>query len=399
MKIVPFPGGEPGDAAVIAELEAALAGTDGPGAEAWRELSSDIRSMAPPIDREFERALRLRLAAPADAGAQTDSRRAAPASRARRWWSELALAPRLLSLGGAGALAALVIAILIVGPLAGSSSRSPVSAASPASVQSSAGGVERMKGLTREPAGSTPATAAGVLAPSPSPAPGASPERVQQLGAALTLAGSPEEVQTLADGVSRIVIAEGGFVASSQVQVEKGATNDATLVVSVPSGRLSRTLAALGRLGPVRAETQSLQDITSSYDSARRTLQDAVAERAALLRALAHATTQGEIESLHQRLGLAAGAIDRARSAFAQVSSQAANANLEVTVLGEAHPVGGGLSVARGLHDAGRVLTVALAAMLIGLAALLPLLLVGLAVALTLRALRRAARERALGGG
>jgi hypothetical protein len=213
----------------------------------------------------------------------------------------------------------------------------------------------------------------------------------------MTLAGTPSEVQKLADGVGRIATGEGGYVTNSQVQVEAKGTSSATLQLSVPSGRLARTLAALGRLGSVRAETQSLQDITGAYDSDRRALGDALAERAALLRALAAAATQGEIESLHQRLALAGSAIKRASAAFAAISASAGNSAVEVTVLGEAQAGGHGLTLGRGLHDAGRVLTVALVLALIGLAALIPLLAAGIALALVLRALRRGARERALG--
>jgi hypothetical protein len=221
---------------------------------------------------------------------------------------------------------------------------------------------------------------------------------VQQLGASLTLGTPAGEVQKVADGVSRVVIAEGGYVANSQVQVEKQGSSNATLNLSVPSARLTRTLASLGRLGAVRAETQSQQDITDSYGAAKRALADAVAERAALLRALAAATTQGEIESLHRRLALSGAAIARARSAFGAISRQAGNANVEVTVLGDPNTSGTSLTLHSGLHDAGRVLEVALVVLLIALAALVPLLLVGLAIAMAARAMRRGARERALRG-
>ena len=214
----------------------------------------------------------------------------------------------------------------------------------------------------------------------------------------MTLAGSPSEVQQLADGVGRIATTEGGYVTNSQVQVETKGTSSATLQLSVPSGHLARTLAALGRLGPVRAETQSLQDITGAYDSARRALGDAVAERAALLRALAAASTQGQIESLHRRLALAGSAIQRTSAAFAAISATAGNSAVEVTVLGEAQAADHSLTLERGLDDAGRVLTVALAIGLIGLAALIPLLAVGLALMFAARGLRRGARERALRG-
>ena len=58
----------------------------------------------------------------------------------------------------------------------------------------------------------------------------------------------------------------------------------------------------------VRAQSQSLQDITDTYNAARQRLTDAIAERQALIRALAGATTEGQIASLRERLSQARGA-------------------------------------------------------------------------------------------
>jgi hypothetical protein len=426
MKIVPFPDGQDAgvDPAVIAELERALAGESGPGAEAWRELGSDIRALAPPIDAGFQSTLRRRFETPSPSEAGDSTSPAEPDGRhrtARRWgtvrrWAGAALRPRI-ALGGAGALAAIVLALIVVNPFAGEGTpRARPVARAPQSTATAAPTTARTKGPAEEQGAagsSTPAVPAGKsYAESSAPAPdvsapasassaaatGSSPGRVEQRGASLTLAGTPGEVQQLADGVSRVVNAEGGYVTSSQVQVETEGSSNATLVLSVPSARLTQTLAALGRLGSVRAETQSLQDITDPYDAAKRALGDAVAERSALLRALATATTQGQIESLHRRLAIAGGAISRARTAFGAISSQAANSTIEVTVVGDAKAAGAGLTLSRGLHDAGRVLTVAGVIALIGLAALVPLLIVGLLLAFLARAMRRGARERALGG-
>ena len=70
-----------------------------------------------------------------------------------------------------------------------------------------------------------------------------------------------------------------------------------------------------------------------------------------------------------------------------------------MTVAGDAKAAQHGLTLAHGLHDAGRVLTVSLVILLIALAVLLPLAGVASLLWLAARALRRAARERALGPG
>jgi hypothetical protein len=196
--------------------------------------------------------------------------------------------------------------------------------------------------------------------------------------------------------VAQLAVREGGFVQRSQVHLQQGTAGEANLQLSLPSTRLSAALAALGRLAPVRAESQSLQDITDEYNAARSKLADAVAERQALLRALSKASTQGEIESLHARLSLAAGAITRARSAFQSVSRRGSSSAVEVTVLGDTHVTGGSSTLSRALQDAGDVLKVVLAVLIVALAVLVPLALLLALGAITWRASRRRLRERAL---
>jgi hypothetical protein len=181
------------------------------------------------------------------------------------------------------------------------------------------------------------------------------------------------------------------------VQVQQAGQSEATLMLRLPSARLSTALASLAQLAPVRAESQSLQDITSTYNAARQRLADATAGRQALLRALSQATTEGQIDSLRERLSQASGAIARARSALQSVSQQASTAEVEVTILGDARAGSEGLTLHRGLHDAGRVLVVALVVLLIAAAILVPLALLVFALAIALRAWRRYQRERALG--
>jgi hypothetical protein len=218
---------------------------------------------------------------------------------------------------------------------------------------------------------------------------------VQQLGASISLSATPSEVQTVADRVSRLAVSDGGFVQSSHVNVGQR-TGEANLMLSLPSAKLSAALAALGQLAPVHAESQSLQDITNTYDAARQRLSDATAERQALLRALSKATTEGQIDSLRERLSQARGAVTQARSALGAVSQHASTAEVEVTVLGDAHAGSEALTLHRGLHDASRVLVVTLVVLLIAAAILVPLALLLLALVTARRAWRGYWRERVL---
>ncbi|MGH2832170.1 MAG: DUF4349 domain-containing protein, partial [Solirubrobacteraceae bacterium] len=221
------------------------------------------------------------------------------------------------------------------------------------------------------------------------------PSRIQQLAASITLAPEPGELQETADRVSRLTVSYGGFVQSSHVNVAPS-SGEANLTLSLPSTKLSAALAALADLAPVRAESQSLQDITSAYDTARQRLAEVRAEQRALLRALSRASTQGQIDSLRERLVQTRGAITQARSTLGTISHQAASAEVEVSVLANPHATSEGLTLKRGLHDASRVLTLVLIVLLISAAVLVPLLLLVLMLVSAHSLWRRYRRERAL---
>lgn len=173
----------------------------------------------------------------------------------------------------------------------------------------------------------------------------------------------------------------------------------AELTVSIPTAKLDRALASLGELAPVRAESQSIQDITNSYEAARRQLADANAERQALLRALSAASTQGQIDSLRERLAGVSRAIAQDHTALQALSHRASNSEVEVSVVADAHGASEGLTLHRGLHDAGRVLLVTLTVLLIAAAVLVPLALLIAGLLAGRGALRRYRRERVLDAG
>ena len=397
MRIIAFPGHRAGRSPQSGpdELEAALSGAlAGTRAEPWVQLRADVRALAAPMSPDFETRLRERVEALAAEGPARGAPRsvAAPAAtRARGRWRPRAVRAGLTAAAGACALA---LAGAIV-----------------------AGSLEHRRGVPRAVAGpagkafssnaAVPAAPSGkateqsaVAAPALPAVSGAgsaqAPGRVQQLAASITLAATPAGVQSLADRVSRLAVGSGGFVQSSQVQQQSEGASEASIQLSIPSGRLAGVLAALAQLAPVRAESQSLQDITSSYQDAQRTLGDALATRGALLRALGRATTEGQIASLREQLNIAGGAVARARAGLAAVSGRAANAVTEVSIRGETTVGGEQSTLGRGLDEAGHVLAVALTVLLVGLAVLVPLALLVLALAGGARVWKRQLRERAL---
>lgn len=448
MTILPFPRGAAArDRAAaqqswLTDLDAALDGVLG-GAEAadWRELRADVRMLPPPIDSDFERQLAARFST----NAATPSARPRPRPRPRRW---LGVPLRgALGAGAGGAAVAAAIAVLIAAPwhsqapdvTNGSSSTSPSSAATSSSAGAEAsakgapakgartaagpatglsGNVPRQGGTAKvpsrpsaganqaairpnSPAGSSMSEGAATASPRALPSvryPPAGSRRVQQVSASLALSTSPSEVQAVSDRVARVTVQDGGFVRSSHVEAQGRSEGEARMSLSLPSSNLEEALASIERLAAVRSKSQSLLDITSSYDTAKARLSDAKAERAALLRALSQAITQGQIESLHARLGDARGEIERASAQLQRVSHRGSTALVEVEISGHASRpgAGSGSTLGTGLRDAGHVLTVALVVLLIGAAALVPLALLIALATLTHRLWRRHRRERAL---
>ncbi|HTQ69493.1 MAG TPA: DUF4349 domain-containing protein [Solirubrobacteraceae bacterium] len=399
MRVIPFrpPRMSPEDGRALARIEAALDGDGtGPEAEYWRELRADIRSLPEPADPAFVEGLKQRVRAPEQP------------SRPRRRLAAAITRRRGVAVAIGASLAALLVAVFAVGvpssrrapesvpntAIMGPREKGPPVFAVPAEHASNPGRAEARSRADQMGPAEPSSSAAGATGEAPGEAGG----RLQQLGASLTLSAGGEGVQQVADRVGRTTVSAGGFVQSARVQTQHGSGGEALLTLVLPSAKLQRTLAQLERIAPVRAETQSLQDITSEYHAAGGRLASARAERAALLRALGRATTQAAIESIHARLAEAARDISSAEHQRAAISRRASRAQVEVTVLGVARNSGGS-TLSRGVKDAGRVLAVMLSVILVALAVLLPLSLVLAALLLGGRLWRRQRRERVLRSG
>lgn len=404
MRIVPFPSREEGppDQSVVVELEAALSGdARGPAGEAWCRLRDDVRALALPMSPEFQHELHRRIAErsasrPSLLSTAVPRRAAASAVRTHRGGL----------IAAAGAIASVVIVALVI--LVGEGADRGGSASRPVSAPATSGRGGGLHGQS-EPvpsATASPATAQDMRASdnpaaeaaSAGTAPTTAPGRVQQLGASLDLATEPAQVQVVADRVGRLAVSGGGYVQSSHVAVQQGSAGEATLMLRLPSAKLSGELVALSRLAAVHAESQSSQDITGSLEAARRQLGDALAERQALLRALARARTQGQIDSLREQLSQAGSTISQARAGLESVSRRAGTAEVEVTVQGDGPGAKEGLTLDRGLHDAGRVLSVTAVVLVIACASVLPALLLLVLAIWAWRRWRRLQREQALDG-
>ncbi len=200
--------------------------------------------------------------------------------------------------------------------------------------------------------------------------------------------------------VMRIIDATNGIVTSSTMTDNTADTANTTFDLRIPAARLEATLARLSELGTVRTRTQSSLDITSSFVAPRDRLQEARAERQALLRALAKADTANETASIKARLRVAGQEIAAARSELRQLAQRANYSAVSLTLepRREAGAAGGPWTPKDALRDAAGILRYAAGVLLLVLAIGLPLaMLVGLGYA-GARAVRRRRRHRALAG-
>lgn len=223
-------------------------------------------------------------------------------------------------------------------------------------------------------------------------------DRKVERDAALTLAGPLDEIESIADGVIQVTDRYQGFVLRSSVSSGDRGEAGATLELRIPSDRLQPALRDLSKLAHVRSRTQTTQDITARFVSARSRLGDALVERRALLRQLARATTPNETASIRARLRLANREIAAARSSLRGLRNRVDFSTVSVAIEPDdsLKAEDGGWSPGDALHDALGILGTALAVLLVTLAVLLPLSALALLGWIVSSRIRRRRREQAL---
>jgi hypothetical protein len=238
----------------------------------------------------------------------------------------------------------------------------------------------------------------GVAAqPAPSMSEAAPARRVVERSTQLELAPGSDEFEETTDGVLRVADEAGAIVQRSNVTQREG-RGYASFDLRVPASRLDTTLAELSRLAHVRSRSASSDDITGSFVSARERLRDARDERDALLKALANADTDAEVEALRQRIADARARISAAKAEVARIRARGQRARVQVTVESTGERSGGGpWTPGDALGDAVRVLEVAAGVLVVGAAFLTPFALLALLALLGARVIRRRRREAVLG--
>jgi hypothetical protein len=341
----------------LEELERALAGEP----SRFTELVADVRAERPQMRPQF--------------AAQLDARAdAARTARRRPPW--LAWSPVV------GALAAVVIALIVVAGGGGSSDNSaPPGGGKSVAVQSA-------------PADSSASGESRAATPAPQ---ALSPTgRKVERNTALALSTSRSDVQSVADDVVATTQRFGGIVDNSQISTSD-AEASAVFALRIPTARLDEAVAALSKLAHVASLSQGSTDITGSFVSATDRLKDARAERRALLKALARATTTQEVDAIKARLRDNRSQIAAIKGELDALRRRANLARVDVVVEGTGHKSGGAWTPGDAANDALRVLEVTAGVLLIGLAVLVPLAVLGGAGGLAARSARRRRRESALG--
>jgi hypothetical protein len=391
-------------------------------------LSADHPAPAPGFAELLDQRVEQRFSAVPASG-----QGGAPASR-RRWWT----GSYAWGGGAAVALAGAVAAVIVVSSGGGGTSTEAFSTASApetltraaaaastasssgsSSAASSAAGTPHalsLSGVSRGAAKAPfsakssdalgpvrygPATqTGGSLAASPTPA--SNGRKIVQ-AAQLALNAPPTRIDQVAQEVFNVVGDQNGIVNHSNVTASNSPGAYAEFELSVPSGNLSQTMAALSRLryASVASRTDTTEDVNNQSVGDTRRLADDKAARTALLKRLASAVTTVQVDSLKAQIRDVAGQITADENALAALNHRVNFSQIQLTinaarVIAPSKHGTRGFTLGKASHDAGRVLTVAAGVALIALAVLVP---VGLLIALGLWisvAVRRRRREQAL---
>jgi len=374
------------------------------------DLAAELRALRPTPRAEFAEALDRRAAAGfpsasrhADSAANPIAERLAGLGRIP---ARLRAIPRrrLLVPAGATATAAIAVATALVigsegGPATSPSTRLAQPAGESSGVQYSAAPPVKAGSAAldagRASAGSGEA-AQGAAPAAPGPYAARAAHRDVERAAEIVLGTRPSEVHEVASRVLQTVHTYQGIVLRSSIHDVGEA--DSTFDLLIPSSKLSDALAAFSEAGEVLSRRESTVDVTARRIGLGERLRDAEATVKGLLAQLARAESSSEREVVEAELHSARRRAGGLRSRLSSLRRRVHFSRVSLRIDSKPGAIAGsghwGLSDA--LRDAGHVLTVAAGIVLVGLAILLPPLLIALLAWLARRGWVRRRRERAL---
>jgi hypothetical protein len=227
-----------------------------------------------------------------------------------------------------------------------------------------------------------------------------SPRRVQR-SAQLTLAAPERRLDRAAADIQTVTERYRGYVLRSSLTTGKAGTTGGSFELRIPSPRLQDALRDLSGLGTVRSRTQTGDDVTGQFVSARDRLASLRAERRGLMRRLERAGDDSGAEELRRRLDANAAQINgvrgqlrglRARTDYAAVSVALERKRSGAAAGGSSDPGSTGAA----LEDAADSLVGAVNLLVRALGFAIPLALLGALLWLAGRFARRRRREAAL---
>jgi hypothetical protein len=340
-------------------------------------------------------------------------------------WVRTLSPPRLLFAGGTAALVAIAIATVVVARGGPSSQRTQIALDRPISTQADgvdqpthakAGGVQYSEAIPQV-RHSSASSAAGENSASGAPesaeaqlgsptydrAPSRPPglERLSrrhreiERSAVIGLLAKPDDVAADSAEVFAAVHDANGIVLHSTTS--SGGNASARFALLIPSARLGDALAALSSIDEVGFRHEATDDITAPIVSTREELQDSRARIDTLLAQLAAAETQTEAEAVEAELRGERRHSARLRGQLANLDRRTTYSRVSVRIASDpAADSGGAWGFDDAIGDAGRILAIAAAVTLVGLAIAAPIALIAVLAWLAHRLWLRTRRERAL---
>ncbi len=313
-----------------------------------------------------------------------------------------ALSPqRLLFAGGTAALVAIAIATVVVasgdsGPSESQPTNGLLSDITPVEPGDSSGSEIAPQASTYSPA-TRAAGKSATIRPfrSESSSNLSSRHREIERSAVIALLAEPADVADDSSKVFAAVHDADGIVLHSTTS--SGSNAGARFALLIPSAHLGDALAALSAIDEVSSRHEATDDITAPTVSAREELQDSRARIDTLLAQLAAAETETEAEVVETELRSERRHAARLRARLANLDRRTTYSRVSVRIASDPSADSGGTwGFDNAVHDAGRILAVAAAVTLVGLAILAPIALIAFLAWLAHRLWLRTRRERAL---
>ena len=164
-------------------------------------------------------------------------------------------------------------------------------------------------------------------------APGESERRIER-SASLTLEAPEGKLDRVAGDIVTVTDRYDGFVLRSNVTSGDDGIPGGQFELRIPADRLQAALRDLSKLGKVRSQSQSGDDVTRAFVSAADSLEGARAERRSLLRRLENAESDAQAESIRQRLDLNASEIRGLRGQLRDLRLRTDYSQVNVTLEG-----------------------------------------------------------------